>query len=142
MTLRLSLCAAALCLLAACSSSSHVTVGKVRPAISPDDVKLYLHPPAKYEEIALLDASSNHSWAFSDQGKADKVVERLKEQAAALGANGVLISGVSDQSAGSVSVGSATATSYGHTATAFGTGVSAPIMIKQGSGLAIYVTQE
>jgi hypothetical protein len=38
--------------------SSHVIVGKVRPPISPDQVQLYLHPPTKYVEITLLDASS------------------------------------------------------------------------------------
>jgi hypothetical protein len=125
-----------------CSSSSHVVVGRARPPISPDDVRLYLHPPTKYEEVALLDASSKNSWAVTDQGKTDKVIERLKKQAAALGANGVLISGLSNQSAGSVSVGSATANSYGHTATAFGTGFSAPIMLKEASGMAIFVIQE
>jgi hypothetical protein len=126
----------------ACSSSSHVVVGDTHPPISPDNVRLYLHPPAKYEEVAILDASSKNSWAFSDQGKTDKVIERLKEQAAALGANGILLNGVSNQVGGSVSVGSATAYGNGHSATAFGTGVSAPVMLKEGSGMAIFVTQE
>ena len=127
---------------AACSSSSHVVVGTARPPISPDAVKLYLHPHAKYEEVAILDASSKNSWAFSDQGKTDKVIERLKRQAAALGANGILLNGVSSQQGGSVSVGSASAYGNGHSATAFGTGVSAPIMLKEGSGMAIFVMQE
>jgi hypothetical protein len=46
--------ALALAALSGCVSS-HVIVGKVRPAISPDLVQIYLHPPAgKYEEIALF----------------------------------------------------------------------------------------
>jgi hypothetical protein len=137
-----SLVSVAILVVAACSSSSHVIVGTARPPIAPQDVKLYLHPPAKYEEVAILDASSRNSWAVTDQGKTDKVIERLKEQAAQLGANGVLLNGVSNQSAGSISVGSATSTAYGHTATAFGTGFSAPIMLKEGSGMAIFVIQE
>jgi hypothetical protein len=45
--------------------SSHVIVGKVRPPISPDQVQIYLHPPAtKYEEIAVLDSSSRNSFTF------------------------------------------------------------------------------
>lgn len=125
-----------------CSSSSHVVVGRARPPISPNDVRLYLHPPTKYEEVAILDASSKNSWAFSDQGKTDKVIERLKKQAAAFGANGILLNGVTSQQGGSVSVGSASAYGNGHSATAFGTGVSAPIMLKEGSGMAIFVIQE
>ena len=50
--------------------SSHVIVGKVRPSISPDQVQLYLRPPAgKYEEVALLDSNSRHSFSFTAQGK-------------------------------------------------------------------------
>jgi hypothetical protein len=38
--------------------TSHVMVGEAHPPISPDQVQLYLHPPTKYAEITLLDASS------------------------------------------------------------------------------------
>src|SRR5581483_11364981 len=65
-------------------ASSHVLVGTPRAPISPDQVKLYLHPPTKYEEIAVLEASSKSSWAVTDQGKTNKVIERLKAEAAKL----------------------------------------------------------
>jgi hypothetical protein len=55
-------------LLGGCASS-HVMIGEARPPISPDQVKLYLHPPEKYEEIAIIDASSRRSIAFTDQQK-------------------------------------------------------------------------
>ena len=61
---------AALIALAALSGcvSSHVIVGKVRPPISPDQVQIYLHPPAgKYEKIALFDSNSRHSFSFTVQ---------------------------------------------------------------------------
>jgi hypothetical protein len=123
--------------------SSHVIVGKVRPPISPDQVQLYLHPPAgRYEEVALLDSNSKHSFSFTAQGKTNAVIDRLKSEAAKLGANGILLNGVSDQAAGSVSTGFASATASGHTATGFGIGTSGTVFVKSGSGLAIYVESE
>lgn len=127
-------------MLAACVSS-HVIVGTVRPAISPEQVKVYLHPPAQYEEVAILDSSSKASWAITAQGKTDKVIERLKGEAAKLGANGILLQGIGDQAGGSVGSGFASATASGHSATGFGFGSSTTIYHKSGSGLAIYVTQ-
>lgn len=120
--------------------SSHIIVGKVRPAISPDQVQLYLHPPAgRYEEVALLDSSSKHSFTFTAQGKTNAVIERLKGEAAKLGANGILLNGVADQASGSVSSGFGSATASGHTAAGFGVGTSGTVFVKSGSGLAIYV---
>ena len=125
-------------LLAGCATS-HMIVGTPRPPISPSQVKIYLHPPARFDEIAILDASSKNSFSFSDQGKMDVVVERLKEEAAKLGANGILLTNEGEQYAGSVSTGAATATASGNSAHSFGTGVSAGAFNKVGSGIAIYV---
>jgi hypothetical protein len=121
--------------------SSHVMIGQARPPISPDQVKIYWHPPEHYDEIALLDTSSRASMSITAQGKTDVVIARLKEQAAKLGANGVLLQGVGDQSAGSVSTGYGQASATGHSAYASGIGISGNIMIKAGSGVAIYVAQ-
>lgn len=131
---------AAAAIVAGCVSS-HVMIGQPRPAISPDQVKIYWHPPEHYDEIALLDTSSRASMSITAQGKTDVVIARLKEEAAKLGANGVLLQGVGDQSAGSVSTGYAQASSTGHSAYASGIGISGNIMIKAGSGVAIYVAQ-
>jgi len=68
------------------------------PAIDPASVKLYLTAPEHYEEIALLTADSDGSWTFSQQAKMEEVIKRLKVEAAAVGANGILIRGVSDRS--------------------------------------------
>lgn len=120
--------------------SSHVLVGKKRPPISPDQVQIYLHPPAgKYEEVALLDSSSRHSFSFTAQGKTDAVIIRLKEEAAKLGANGILLQGIGDQASGSVGTGVGTANASGNSATAFGVGSSGTVFVKSGSGVAIYV---
>lgn len=135
------LAVAAALILTACVSS-HVMVGNARPPISPDQVKVYLHPPAHFEEIAILDSSSRASWTFTAQGKTDKVIERLKEEAAKLGANGILLQNISDQAVGTVGSGLGTATANGNTATGFGFGSGATVFQKAGSGLAIYVAQE
>jgi hypothetical protein len=121
--------------------SSHVIVGTVRPPISPDSVKIYLQPPAKFEEVAILDTSSKGSWAITAQGKTDKVIERLKVEAAKLGANGLLLQSIGDQQVGTVGSGFASASASGNTATGFGIGSSAAIFQKKGSGLAIFVPE-
>lgn len=139
--MRSALLTVLLAALAGCVSS-HVMLGNARPATTPDQVKLYVRPPAKYEEIALLESSSKNSFAITQQGKTNKAVERLKEEAAALGANGVLLRGTGDQYGGSVNTGSATATATGNTGTAYGTGVAVPVMHKGATGIAIFVTAE
>src|SRR5712675_1218699 len=91
--------------LTACATS-HVMMGQARPPISPDQVTIYFHPPeTKYEEIALIDTSSKGGFGITAQGKTDVVIRRLKEEAAKLGANGVLLQGVDTVSGGSVSTG-------------------------------------
>ena len=87
---------------AACAAGpSSMLVGQARAAISPDQVQLYLEPPAgKYEQIAVVDASSKHSLSFTARAKSDVVIRRLKEQAAKLGANGLLLEQIADDPGG------------------------------------------
>jgi len=126
--------------LAGCVSSQAVVVGHTRPAISPDQVQIYLQPPeSSYEQIANLSASSGGSFALTGAGKIDKVIERLKKEAAKLGANGILLHGVGDQSAGSVGAGISTETNSPHSPYGLGFGASAFFLQKAGVGVAIYV---
>mgnify|MGYP006230387365 FL=1 len=83
-------------LLISCHPVSHIVVGNKREATSPTDVKVYLDYPESYEKIALVDAGSNFSFKdpvilFAWQSKMNKALERLKIEAASLGANGILI---------------------------------------------------
>jgi hypothetical protein len=129
-------CCAALC---GCVTS-HVIVGRVRPAISPSQVQIYLHPPAaKYEEIAILDTSSKHSFSFTAQGKTDAVIDRLKSEAAKLGANGILLNNVGDQAVGSVGTGVLTGVGGGHASVGVGVSSNNTVFQKSGNGIAIYV---
>tara|TARA_B100000408_G_scaffold1564_1_gene1294 strand:- start:435 stop:833 length:399 start_codon:yes stop_codon:yes gene_type:complete len=85
-----------LLLIIGCVPVSHIVVGETREPIHPSNVKIYLDYPEEYEKIALIDAGSD--FAFKDpailfdwQKKMDKAMERLKIEAAQLGANGILI---------------------------------------------------
>jgi len=128
--------------LIACAPSSHVVVGKVHPPITPAEVRIYSHPPPYFEEIALLDASADHMFGPGGQPTVDKVIQRLKEEAAKLGANGIILEGMFDQQTGSVGGGSGSASASGNTAVGVGVGGSLGIYKKTGHGRAIFVPPE
>ena len=135
---QISVTVALVSVLAGCASS-HVLIGTQRAPISPTQVRVYLHPPAQYEEVAIVDASSRESFAFTDQQKMNRVIDRLKEEAAGLGANGLLLEGVGDMQAGSVGTGFGSTTANYNSAYSSGFGVSAGVFQKTGKGMAIYV---
>ena len=76
-------------LLGGCASGSAIVTGTVRPPIRPEQVSIYLEPPAEFEVVGLVNASSDAGW--TEQGSMDYAIGELKEQAAKLGANGVLL---------------------------------------------------
>ncbi len=140
-TLAVAVAAAFALALAGCASS-HVITGTVRPAIPPEQVKVYTTPPKKYEQVAIIDASSRRSFSFGDQAKVNAAITRLKEEAAKLGANGVLLQGVGTAPSGSVSFGFGGGSASGNTAVGAGVGTSGTTTMKTAKGLAIYVTEE
>lgn len=95
--LRLLAAAALVAMLVACSTS-HTLVGQPRAPIDPGQVRVYFQAPTEYEEIALLETSSS---AFTAQGRNDAVIDKLRREAASLGANGVLFQGSGSESGGS-----------------------------------------
>jgi hypothetical protein len=134
-----ALIAATAFMLVACASS-HVMLGKPRDPISPDQVQIYYGPPpAKYDQIAMLNTSSSGSFSFSAQGKTDAVIQRLKGEAAKLGANGVLLQAISDQASGSIGLGGGSASASGNSAVGVGVGGGFTTHRKAGTGVAIYV---
>jgi hypothetical protein len=128
--------------LAACAPSSHILVGTARRPISPSEVKLYLQPPPSFQEVAILNASANSMFGAGGQGSVDKVIQRLKEQAAKLGANGILLEGMSDRVTGSLGGGSGSTSYSGNSAVGVGVGGSLGIFKKTGQGRAIFVPPE
>lgn len=128
-------------LMSGCSSSSAVVVGEVRPAIPPEQVIIYREPPAEYEEIAMIEATSKASMTFSEQAKMDVMLERLKAEAAKLGANGVLLEMTGDEHSGAVSVGTGGGTHSRSSSIGIGIGTSIGMTAKAGKGLAIFVPE-
>ncbi|HBK47522.1 MAG TPA: hypothetical protein DDZ67_14035 [Xanthomonadaceae bacterium] len=122
--------------LAGCASSSKVMIGQPRPPIDPALVQVYPTAPAGSQEIAQLESTS--AAGFGTQGQTDAAVQRLKREAAKLGANGVVLMGVgSERSGGGLSVGGG---SYGGHVGG-GVGVGIPTTQKRAAGIAIWVPQ-
>ena len=122
-------------MLVGCVPVSHIIVGEARDPLSPSQVKIYSDFPEDYKKIALIDAGSNFAFKdpaihFTWQSKMNKVIERLKIEAAQLGANGVVMVGTENKIHQSFRIdknGNARTSSYTE---------------KFGKGIAIYVIEE
>jgi hypothetical protein len=93
--------------LSGCATGAALVTGVKRPPISPDLVRIYSAPPAKYEEVAIISANSYWSWAWTEQSKMDTASRELRTKAAKLGANGVIVKnlGTAATSAGGMGTG-------------------------------------
>lgn len=120
--------------LGGCGGVSKVMMGSARAPIDPSLVHIYPTAPPGSEEIAQIESVSGPG--FGTQGQTDAAVDRLKREAASLGANGLVLMGVGSQrSGGGVSVGAGT---YGgHVGGGIGIGI--PTTQKHAAGVAIWV---
>jgi hypothetical protein len=134
----LGLCA--LLAVGGCAATHIAALGQPRAAISAEQVQIYLRPPAsKYQHIADVSASSTGSFKFTSAAKMEVVIDRLKHQAAKLGANGLLLHGVGNQSAGSAAASVNTEPNNLQSSYALGFGASTFFFRKVGDAEAIYV---
>ena len=136
--MKLSLAAVALAAvaLAGCAGTSKVMLGEARAPIDPAQVRIYGSPPPGSVEIAQLEATS--AVGFGTQGQTDAAVARLKREAAALGANGVVLVGVGGSgSPVGMSVG---AGPFGRHSGG-GLSVGIPTTQKKAAGVAIWVPE-
>ncbi len=85
-------------LLFGCATGSSIITGTKLPAINPSEVTIYLDPPADYENIGIIEVSSEVG--FSRQKAQDRAMEALKSRAAKVGANGVLLTNTGSQTVG------------------------------------------
>ena len=109
-------------LLAGCASASHVMISDPRPPIAVEQVRVYVQPPqTRYVEIALLDASTGE-FTYGAQNRDTTLMNRLRSEAAKLGANGVLL-----QERGQVPSGSGVGIGVGGGGRHVGGGVSVGI---------------
>ena len=116
---------------------SSVLVGTQRPAVDPSTVKLYLQAPKRFEQVAMISADARNDFA-SQQNLTDNAIARLKKEAAAVGANGVLLQGVENFQVGSSGI----ATVNTNTRYPIITGASNVRLGKESKGIAIYVIEE
>lgn len=96
---RLAGALAAVLLLVGCADGSVLVTGKKHPPISSDSVTVYLQPPQqRFEVIGLVKAQSDAG--MTQQGSLDYALDELKQQAASVGANGVLLQQTGSKSSG------------------------------------------
>ena len=123
------------------NGTSIVTGGK-RPPTSPDEIRIYREAPPEYQELAIVASSAGHDFR-SREGLLKSAFVRLREEAAKVGANGVLLIEIDERDAPTVTTayGAAYASGTGGSASATGTGVA----VSRGDsythlrGVAVYV---
>jgi hypothetical protein len=133
-----SMAVAAMLLSAACAPIQVLT-GTARPPIPASDVMVYSTAPPRFEQIALLSATTRTVFRPGGQKTVDKLVLRLAAQAAKLGANGIILDDVSDEQSMSLGTGVGSE-SYTHNADiSLGVGGFFGVYKKIGNARAIYV---
>jgi len=136
---KLALLMFVLVVLSGCATGSALVTGTKRSPLDPNQVKIYFEKPLDYEVIGIVNASSGAGW--TEQDSLDYAVKELQNQAAKLGANGVLLESTGEKT--SSVVGGTFGNTYGTGYGTYGTGYSyaIPVSAKTVSGQAIYVTE-
>ena len=136
-------CLAALLLalgLGACAQQpAHVLVGTARAPIPVEQVIIYQQPPPSSQDVAILNASSHSVFSAGGPQATDALIQRLKVQAAQLGANGLVLQDFSDRVTGSLGTGMGSQSYSRSSSVGVGVGVGMGIYKKTGSALAIFV---
>ena len=118
-------------------------VGQARPAIAPGAVRLYYSAPRHFERIAIIKSSSGPTWAFTTRSQVDEAIAKLKEEAARVGANGILLENIETSASGDfgLSIGGFGIGGGHHSDYAVGGGGDfyGPILHKTAHATAIYV---
>src|SRR4051794_24436059 len=78
-------------MLTGCSSSGPVVPSETHAPGSPADVKIYSKAPKKYEVLQTLTLVASPEYKMDERGDATRGFAKLREKAAALGANGLLL---------------------------------------------------
>ena len=87
-------------ILKSCYPVSHIIIGETQAPIDYNSVKVYHDYPDPCEKIAIIEASSDLAFKdlsieFTHQQKTNKALDRLKKEAASLGANGIVLQNIS-----------------------------------------------
>lgn len=108
-------------------------VGTARSPTDSSTVQIFHTPPAKHEQIALVQSDNLGTSGYTQEGRVNSAMKRLRENAARLGANGIILKGVED--AGGTTMVSGYSANGVYTGTAIPTGH----LVKKVSGVAIWV---
>ena len=79
----------ALACISGCTTGTAFVTGLERSAISPGAVTFYDEPPVRYEAVGVVEATSGVG-LFSGEAVEERLYAELKQQAAKIGANGVI----------------------------------------------------
>jgi hypothetical protein len=125
-----------------CVGTSSRLLAPARAPLRPDEVEIYRTAPARYERIASLDASSGPHFFHGNEQSDAQAIARLKEAAAKVGANGVLLTLVGDEPTGAVGLGFGGG-GYGSRSSGFNgeAAGSAPLVQTTAHGIAIFVSR-
>jgi len=90
----------AFALLAGCVTvqTARLGTGVIRPAVTQDKVAIYRtaeQVPDQYEEVALMSAAGDYNYTSEEQ-----MFRKLREEAAKLGANGVILNSITEPTTG------------------------------------------
>ncbi|NVK75128.1 MAG: hypothetical protein HWE24_16785 [Oceanospirillaceae bacterium] len=127
-------------LLFGCASGSHVVTGQQMPELDPDQVTVFEKAPEfDYKVIGIVRASSDNG--FTEDSRREKATQELKEQAAEIGANGVILDDVTQLSFRRLGTGiGISASSSGGVGTSIGSSFSFPTA--EAKGTAIFYESE
>jgi hypothetical protein len=75
-----------------CSSPEVVPATGPRSPLRPDQVSIYQEEPSRYELHGAVTVTHSEGAKWDERGNADVAFDNLKAKAAALGANGLLLS--------------------------------------------------
>lgn len=84
-----------LLMLVGCATGSALVTGTTRQPTNPDAVKILTEAPQQYESIGIVTAEGYAT--LSRQQTQDNALAELKQQAAKIGANAIILRDVSDK---------------------------------------------
>ena len=127
-------------ILVGCSTGSHVVTGQQMPELEVEQVTVFEKAPTfDYKVIGTVKASSDGG--FTQDSRQEKAIDELKEQAAKIGANGVILDDVTQLSFRRLGTGvGISANSHGGIGTSIGSSFSFPTT--EVNGTAIYYGSE
>jgi hypothetical protein len=128
-----------LILLAACASSTQVLTGTPRSSIPAAEVRVYTQAPPRFEEIAVFEASRKSISTAGGERAIARLIESMRNQAAQLGANGLLLESFSDSSSFGMDTGVGSQTYTHNGSISLGVGGSLGVVTKIARARAVFV---